>query len=437
MTRSSTSPALKLILALALLSYMGCDSADKGDDLADGTMDGPDTIDGGSIGYSAELQALTPPSTTSHAETGASLAVDGNWMVVSVPGTIHAGEQRRNGSVEVYQRDELGWRAFATLKADDSVADDQREFGAAVDIFGSTIVVGDPSWAGGNNHKAGAVYVFEWSGEAWLQEARLNADTLMGFDVFGKSVAVSEDSIVVGSSGRALGEDTAAGAVFLFERSVSGWNLETTVQRRDNEEIRFLGLDVDIEGSRAVVGSSGAAHTLSAVDGPWGRSSDITPLVEPDVGFGGTVAVDGDVVVVGSAQDDSSASTSGAAYVFRVINGEWVEEAKLKSPSPSYLGFFGHSVAVAGDWVLVGEPNQDGGSPEDVNDSAAEDSGAAYLYKYDGSSWQLDRYIKSPNIVPSARFGWAVSLTATTLSVSAPGESAGDEVNVGAVYTTP
>jgi hypothetical protein len=93
--------------------------------------------------------------------------------------------------------------------------------------------------------------------------------------------------------------------------------------------------------------------------------------------FGSSVAVDGDVMVVG-ARDDANSLDAGAAYIFRHDGTTWVEEVKLTDPSAAEKDRFGDAVAISGGVVLVGAPR---------DDDKDGDAGSVFVYRYDGASW--------------------------------------------------
>ena len=96
------------------------------------------------------------------------------------------------------------------------------------------------------------------------------------------------------------------------------------------------------------------------------------------VGFGRSVSVSGDLALVGASGDDDAGSNSGSAYVFRVDGSEWFEEAKLVASDAAGGDRFGISVALCGDVALVG-------AHED--DDADSHSGSAYVFRFDGTTW--------------------------------------------------
>ncbi|MEO8427506.1 MAG: FG-GAP repeat protein [Verrucomicrobiota bacterium] len=153
--------------------------------------------------------------------------------------------------------------------------------------------------------------------------------------------------------------------------------------------------------------------------------------------FGYGVAVSGDTLVVGAYLEDSnatgvngnpsnnSATDSGAAYVF-VRNGtNWVQQAYLKASNTGANDWFGWSVAVSGDTVVVGARNEDSnatGVNGNQSNNSAGDAGAAYVFVRDGTNWTQQAYLKASNTGAIDVFGYHVAVSGDTVVVGAPGE---------------
>ena len=211
---------------------------------------------------------------------------------------------------------------------------------------------------------SGAAYVFVRSGTTWTQQAYLKpaaVGTTQAGDRFGHSVAVSGDTVVVG----AVYEDSST----------------TGVNSTPNESAPF----------------SGAAYVFVRSVTTWTQQAYLKPAAvgttqEYDE-FGVSVAVSGDTVVVGASKEDSSttgvnstpdelASSSGAAYVFVRSGTTWTQQTYLKASQVTPGDYFGDSVAVSGDTVVVGASGEDS-STSGVNSTpneSASASGAAYLF---------------------------------------------------------
>src|SRR5207249_1931647 len=128
--------------------------------------------------------------------------------------------------------------------------------------------------------------------------------------------------------------------------------------------------------------------------------------------FGYSVAVSGDTVVVGARweasnatgvngnQSNNSASAAGAAYVFVRDGTNWIQQAYLKASNTGAGDWFGFSVAVSGDTIVIGVTHEDSnatGVNGNQTINSATDSGAAYVFVRDGTNWIQQAYLKASN----------------------------------------
>jgi hypothetical protein len=135
-----------------------------------------------------------------------------------------------------------------------------------------------------------------------------------------------------------------------------------------------------------------------------------SPTVFDEFGF--SVAISGDNVLVGAPLDDAGAIDSGAAYLFDAGTGNLLRT--FLNPAPGLNDEFGKSVAISGDNVLVGAP---------LNDAGATDSGAVYLF--DAGSGNLLRTLLNPTLAASDFFGWSVAISGDNILVGAFLDNAG------------
>jgi hypothetical protein len=173
--------------------------------------------------------------------------------------------------------------------------------------------------------------------------------------------------------------------------------------------------------------------------------------------FGDVVAISGDTIVVGVALEDSSATgvngsqgnnsaaDAGAAYVFTRSGETWSQQAYLKASNTDAGDWFGFSVAIEADTLLVGAIREDSRFPEDESNNQYTNSGAAYLFARSGDTWTQQTYLKASNVQKSDNFGDKLGISGDMLVVSATGEASnatgvdGDQLNnsipnAGAVY---
>ncbi len=273
--------------------------------------------------------------------------------------------------------------------------EDADRFGRAVGLDGDTLVVGaagEDSGDGNPNDNsaldAGAVYVFRRSGTTWTQEAYLKASTILAGAQFGYSVAVDGDVLVVGAPDTSAEDGgTRLGRAYVFTRTGFTWSEE-----------------VSVEGSQGTAGDQ----------------------------FGRSVAIDGGYFVVGAPLETSTAGTwSGAAYVYKKVATEWIEDRYILAPNAEGDDQFGISVSISGERIAVGaffEGSCALGVGGSLTDNNCDDAGAAYAFRREvGNGWPLEGYIKASNTQMRDEFGSAVSLSnaGDVLVVGAPGEDSG------------
>ncbi|MFZ4764994.1 MAG: choice-of-anchor D domain-containing protein, partial [Roseimicrobium sp.] len=302
----------------------------------------------------------------------------------------------------------------AYFKASNAGAGD--EFGTVVAVSGDTMVVGAPAedsngtQADNSVASSGAAYVFVRQGGIWTQQAYLKAHNAAANDRFGYSVAISGDTIVVGANGED-GSASGSGAAYVFVRTGSSWAQQ--------------------------------AYLKASNPG----SGD---------GFGASVAIAGQTIVVGAALEDSngtseaddSSSNAGAAYVFVRSGSLWTQQGYLKASNAGEGDQFGASVAIDGESLVIGAPQEDSsatGVSGDQNSASAANSGAAYVFTRASSSWTQQSYLKASNTGNGDQFGFAVAIFGDTIAVSANAEdsaatgisgneSSNSASNSGAVY---
>jgi len=393
----------------------------------------------------------------------------------------------RTTGLELWVRKGQVWTPQADLPVPAGVV---AQSGQSVALSGDTLVVGAPgAFAGpsGELMSAGAAYVFRRDGEIWSQEAYLTASNAGGHDLFGASVAVSGDRIVVGAPGESSAADGVdgdqadnksyqAGAAYVFARTGSTWTQQAYLKASKHVTDAQFGIAVAISGARLVVGAHrdfdcppggspapglncarpGAAYVFEFASGSWVEDAVLkasNPMT--DIKFGAAVALDGDTVAVGAWGENSgagsdgtkagtSAKASGAAYVFARKGGAWQQEAFLKAAHAGAGDGFGASVAVAGQTVVVGAPREAStatGIGGDGSSNGAIESGAAYVFVRQAGAWSAHAYIKASNADPGDRFGASVAVAGQTAVVGAPQESSksrglgGDQTSNGGAHT--
>jgi len=364
------------------------------------------------------------------------------------------------------------------LKA--SNTDTEDFFGESIAIDGDTIVVGAPGESSnatsvnGNQSDnseefSGAAYVFVRTASGWQQQAYLKPSNTETYDYFGNEVAISGDTIVVAADEESSASPTnpqdnnafVAGAVFVFVRTGSTWTQQAYLKAPDPDEYDFFGSSLAIDGNTVVVTArgddsssrgvggdplnngrqdSGAAFVFVRSGSTWSRQAFLkADNADANDGFGDSVAISGNTIVVGAAVEsggatsvngDGSSNTavdSGAAYVFVRSGTAWSQQAYLKAENAQAGDYFGFSVDIDGDTIAVGADGEDSGNPgiNPLHNDNSEDVGAAYVFVRSGTTWTQQAYLKASNAQFLDLFGNAVTVEGDVIAVGTFGEDSG------------
>jgi len=376
-------------------------------------------------------QAYLKASNTGAADNfGFSVAIDGDTVVVGaygessnstgVNGTQSDNSANYAGAAYVFVRSSGTWSQQAYLKASNTEANDS--FGLSVAISGDTVVVGAPlessnstgvngTQSDNSASNAGAAYVFVRTSGNWRQQAYLKASNTEAIDSFGYSVAISGDTLVLGAyaeSSNATGvngtqsDNSAfgAGAAYVFVRSSGSgtWSQQAYLKASNTGAGDYYGSSVAISGNTVVVGAYYEASNATGVNG---------------------------------TESNNSVSAAGAAYVFVRIAGTWSQQAYLKASNTEANDFFGYSVAISGDTVVVGAVGEDGNATgvngKESNNSASA-AGAAYVFVRSSGTWTQQAYLKASNTGANDEFGVLVAISGDTVVVGAYAEDSNANV---------
>ena len=294
-----------------------------------------------------------------------------------------------------------------------------QSFGWAVDVSGDIALVGAIEDSE-NGNGAGAAYIFQFDGASWVQTQKLLASDSHIGDSFGFSVAIDGDTAMIGAL-QHLHVNSGNGSVYVFRRQGSTWIEEQELLASDGVDEDAFGRAVSISGDVAVIGASGndddgfasgSAYVFryDSQASLWIEQQKLTASDAAEFdGFGFAVAISGDRAVIGSPGDDDNDINSGSAYVFRFDGSSWTQEQKLLASDGSFGDCFGQSVSISDDTALIGMSDDDGGT------------GAAYVFRYDPvfAEWFEQQKLVASDGVGSDRFGRSLSLDGSTAVIGA------------------
>ena len=182
---------------------------------------------------------------------------------------------------------------------------------------------------------------------------------------------------------------------------------ESKIRAGDDEGGDYFGRSVSTAGDYALVGAyeagnggPGSAYIFHYNGITWVEEAKLTAS-DGQAGdeFGESVAISGDYALIGAHEDDDHGPQSGSAYIFHYNGSIWVEEAKLTASDGAEDDVFGQSVSLSGDYALIGAPG-DGGY-----------TGSAYIFHYDGSLWVEEARLRASDGAEADYFGHSVSLS--------------------------
>lgn len=381
-------------------------------------------------------------------EFGFSVSISGDYAVVGAYAEDSGGSD--TGAAYVFKKDVGGtnWTQIRKLTASNAGAGDY--FGYSVAIDGSFIVVGAYEEDSGASD-GGAAYIFskdEGGTDNWGQVKILTASDAQANDLFGFSVSISGEFVIVS----AYSEDDGgadAGAAYIFWQnfgSPNNWGQVKKLVASDAQTFDRAGLSVSIFGDYAVLGAhnedaggsnAGAAYIFSRDQGGINNWGEIKKLIASDAQvddfFGISVSIDNEYVVVGARWEDTNGSNSGAAYIFNKDQGgidNWGQVQKILASDGESGDIFGFALNISGDYILIGARDED---------EFGSDAGATYVFKNDGGTWSQLQKITASDASSSDEYGYGVAINGGNAIIGATKEDENENgsstiTDAGSVY---
>ena len=336
---------------------------------------------------------------------GYAVAVQGDYAVVGVPRWFGTNGP---GAAAIYTRQGDGWVFDTTISGDNPFlggAGPGDQFGFSVAIDGDRMVVGAPYEIDAGILNTGVVYVFRKEPTGWTKESRIPNPIPAIQDLFGWSVDLDGDRLMVGSPTLTSGPTQD---VFIFKRSGTAWPIEQILAPPMDMYEAWFGRSVAIDGDKALVGvpstiSSFIPGYVAAYQHDGNQWLPVQKLVPGSSSvkdlFGRAMALQGDRVLVGGWNKSQ-------AWIFHHDGTVWTEQAHFTGDAQSH---FGYSVAIDGDHAVVGSPLADSSSV----------TGAVHLLRYDGGAWIEAGVLTAPDKAAGDEFGSSAALDSAQLLVGA------------------
>jgi len=374
---------------------------------------------------------------------GQSVDIDGDAAVIGEPGFVFGalfGEQHIL-EAHVFRRAAGAWQETATINS--PLPTLNSVFGHAVAISGDTIAIGDPGFGATTGN--GAVFVFRFDGQQWNPEAVLLPAAGGTSQVMGSSLALEGNLLIAGAPGANM-----LGSAYVFRRNGTTWSREARLQSPNNTPGNSFGSDVAVQGSTVLIGTSrdddpvvgantGSVYVFNFDGTSWVAGAQLTPSDPvPEGLFGGAVAFDptsSTALIAAPGATVAGIPSVGAAYVFQRNAGNWNELAKLAPNDPATNLFMGSDVDIRSGLAVVGAPSAD---PRPQG-PARGGQGAAYVFRFDGSTWIQQAKIIDPNAssLNGDNLGFSVALDdESSPLIGVPGDetAAGDAAGTARVF---
>jgi hypothetical protein len=319
-------------------------------------------------------------------------------------------------------------KAITKLTAADGKPGDS--FGQSVEIQGEFAFVGAHLDDNENGMDAGAVYIFKYDGNEWIQQQKITASDGAEGDIFGYSLRVAGNYLVVGAP---WDDDhgTESGAAYMYRLEGNVWTQQQKLTASDGGEDNRFGIDVDMNDECVIIGAffdddfgsrSGSAYIFNREGEGWTEQEILTASdgAENDW-FGVSVSIDNDYAAVGSRYDDNENGTdAGAIYIFSNDGYSWSEQQKLTARDGEEGDLY-HVNTLEGGVLIAGAYMDDR-------------MGSIYVYTSDETGWNEIFKFTGSVITPHSMFGCSLSLDGNRFAVGAYGDDSFGE-NSGAVYT--
>jgi len=330
---------------------------------------------------------LEPATPVLGDKLGHAVALEGNRLVVGRPGPTAAA-----GAVDVYEDTGQGFVRTATLTGSGIGPDG--DFGRALDLEGDTLAILADSFV---------LFVFEEVGGTWSETARLvPAGGPYDFGLPQNWIDLDGDTIAVGHCGTAPSDPNA---VFVFERGPSGWPHATETVLSGSGSLDF-GFGVSLDGGRLAVGDGSGVFLYRRTNGVWQLEATIPSPLDP-FSYHYYPSLEGSRLAVSVGNDDE-------VQVFEEQAGAWSLAATVTPSNQAPALWFGFALELNGDRLVVGAPHENADGLPNAG------AGGAYLFARDGSAWNEIAHVEPDDLTNKMELGTAVSLDGTRFAVGAP-----------------
>jgi len=362
---------------------------------------------------------------------GYDVAIDGTTLLVGaynadIDGVIDAG------AAYIYVLGDNGWHKQAKLVAEQAFAEDT--LGGKVALKNDVAMLGVMR-RDDKGKDSGAVVSFKRESSIWQQNQIFTAPDAKPGDAFGQSIALTENHLIIGAPRNdAFAADS--GAAYIYKREKDTWRYQTKITASDGAAGDLFGISVAVDGNTILVGAdlhdekaenAGAVYVYALDDKQWKQQAK---LMASDAGktdiFGVRVALSENTALISARRDDTKelGIDAGSVYIFVRDGSTWKQQVKLTSPDGQADDRFGRAVSLSGATAIISAMN---------HDANGKDTGALYVYKNNSGSWRYTSKFVAKSSMPDDKFGWNIGLSNGVAVIAAPNHDAKGQES-GAVF---
>lgn len=365
-------------------------------------------------GSISEYLPVADSAANEDAKMGYSVSVSGQFAFIGIR-DANVGANANQGAVIVYKYENNRWNYFTRLTDPAGAGVDR--FGNSVCVDGNYAIVGSYEDDIGANTNQGSACIYQYNGTNWVFMQKITDPSGAALDRFGNSVSISGNRVIVGVPYDDDGANTNEGSasIYQYNSSLGNWVLVVKLTHISGVSMDSFGYSVANSGDKVIIGAPFVNNTVPAASDAgrasiyhfngttWVLAYDIPISDVSDDNEGYSVAMYNNYVVVGRPGRNSNA---GDALAYFFDGTSWSLLGILVRPSVAAGDFFGTSVYISGNYILVGAPTDDA--------SPNTDEGGVSLFARIGNYWQQQQYITDPSGSNSNLTGTSVAIDGAT-----------------------
>lgn len=385
---------------------------------------------------------LSNPGFSNGEQAGYRVEIDGDYAYLGAWAS-NVNSKSQQGAVYIYHYENGIWNYQSKVVAADGEAFDN--FGNDIALSQNYVFISSSGDGFGSNSAQGSVYIYKWSNGGLVFQNKITGSDATAGDRFGFEIEAERNLLIVGAVFDDIGLNTNQGSVYFYELEGEAWVEKQKYFAQSNTGTNDLfGKGIFINSNFVVIGcdflntpgnygynrNRVTVLTRANGTGSWVLHGEIlNPSGQNFEAFGYSNTIEDDIVTISASMRDvpSGNKDRGTVYVFKRNQNSWNLIQTLAPTDPNigdvFGDYFGSQVDRYGDYLLIGASHEDAA----LNNR---DLGAAFLYKWDGTQFNLVKKLQSPTPQLLEWFGMGISIYKEKILIGAPGKSS----NSGGAY---